>query len=72
VRFKDIPVNFMLPDDETLTGYTLRLIPEAPVTARHVRYRVTPRRLLCATELEVLDAIRFEPFDLRIALPHAK
>jgi hypothetical protein len=69
LRLKDIPVNFLLPDDETLTGYTFRLIPDKPVTARHVRYKITTRRLLCVTELEVLDAIRFKPFDLRVALP---
>jgi len=72
VWLKDIPTNFMLPDDETLTGYTFRLIPEKPVTARHVRSKVTTRRKTCVTELEVLDAIRFEPFDLRVALPHEK
>jgi hypothetical protein len=69
VRFQDIPVNFLLPDDETLTGYTFRLIPKAPVVARHVRYRITTPRMICVTELEVLDAIRFTPFDLRVALP---
>lgn len=69
VRFKDVPVNFLLPDDETLTGYTYRLIPKEPVVARHVRYRITTPRHLCVTELEVLDTIRFTPFDLRIALP---
>jgi hypothetical protein len=30
---------------------------------------VAAARFFACTELEVLDAIRFEPFDLRIALP---
>lgn len=72
LRFKDIPVNFMLPDDETLTGYTFRLLPEKPVTARHVRYKITTPRNICVTELEVLDSIQLTPFDLRIALPEQK
>jgi hypothetical protein len=42
------------------------------VTARYVQYRVTSPRFFCCTELEVLDAIRYEPFDLRVALPDAR
>lgn len=68
-RWKELPVNWMWPDEETITGATCRLIPEQPVTARYVQYRVTSERFFCCTELEVLDSIRFEPFDLRIALP---
>ena len=45
----------MKPDDEMLTGYTFRLIPEKPVQARYVRYKITPARNICVTELEVLD-----------------
>ena len=71
LRFKDIPVNFMLPDEETLTGDTFRLIPPAPVNARYVKYKINSKRIFCATELEVLDSIKFEPFDMRIALPAA-
>jgi hypothetical protein len=51
------------------TGATFRVIPDKPVTYRHVRYKVTTRRLICPTELEVLDAIRCEPFDFPVALP---
>jgi hypothetical protein len=34
-----------------------------------VRFEVTPERSLTVSEVEVLDFIRYEPFDLRIALP---
>jgi hypothetical protein len=68
-RWKELPINLMWPDEETITGATCRFIPEQPVTARYVQYKVTSQRFFCCTELEVLDSIRFEPFDLRIALP---
>jgi hypothetical protein len=69
---KDIPMNFMLPDNEELTGGTFRCIPEKPMPARYVQFKVTNNRVFVATEIEVLDAIRFDPFDLRIALPDEK
>lgn len=69
LRRKDLPVNHMETDEGTLTGHTFRLVPERPVAARYVRFRVEPRRLLACTELEVLDSIEAIPFDLRLALP---
>jgi len=71
LRWCDLPVNHMYPDHEVIQGHTFRLIPPAPVKARYVQYRVRNRRFFDCTELEVLDAIRLEPFDLRIALPAA-
>ena len=68
-RRADIPVNHMLPDDEKLTAYLFTLVPPDPVQARYVRFVVAPKRMLCVTEVQVLDSIRYEPFDLRIALP---
>jgi hypothetical protein len=67
--WKEIPVNYVWTDEETMAGGTFRVIPERPVTARFVQYRVKSDRNFCATELEVLDSIRYEPFDLRVALP---
>jgi len=58
-----------MPNDETLTGHTFRLIPEKPITTRFVRYAIQSDRNFCATEIEVLDSIDLKPFDLRIALP---
>jgi hypothetical protein len=72
LRRKDIPANFMMPDNEKLTGATFRFIPERPIKARHVQYRVTNVRAFDVTELEVLDRIELKPFDLRIALPDEK
>jgi hypothetical protein len=69
LRFKDVPVNFMLPDDEKLTGATFRCIPAKRMQARFVQFKITNKRMFDVTELEVLDAIEFKPFDLRIALP---
>jgi hypothetical protein len=72
LRKKDIPVNFLLPDDEKLTGATFRVIPPQPVTARHVQFKITNTRVFDVTEIEVLDAISIQPFDMRIALPDEK
>jgi hypothetical protein len=69
IRWKDVPANHILPDHEILQGATFRVVPDKPVEARYVQYKITNRRMFCCTELEVLDAIRFEQFDLRIALP---
>jgi hypothetical protein len=71
-RRKDIPVNFMLPDNEELTGATFRVIPPKPVSARYIQFKITNPRTFDVTEIEVLDAIDFKPFDLRIALPGEK
>jgi hypothetical protein len=59
----------MWTDEETMAGGTFRVIPQTPVKARFVQYRVKSDRNFCPTELEVLDSIKSEPFDLRIALP---
>ncbi|MGD0089119.1 MAG: hypothetical protein ABSE73_04305, partial [Planctomycetota bacterium] len=44
-RWKELPANYLWPDEETITGATFRLLPPAPVTTRFVQYKVTsPRR----------------------------
>ena len=60
----------MLPDNEELKGATFRVIPSKPLQARYIQYKVSSKRMFVATELEVLDAISFKPFDLRVALPN--
>ena len=72
LRRRDIPVNHLLPDDETATGFLYAWTPPAPVDARYVRYKITPQRILTVSEVQVLDSIQSEPFDLRIALPDEK
>ena len=67
--WKDIPINHFMPDDEHAQGFNHTLIPAKPVQARYVRFAITPARILTVSEVQVLDGIKFEPFDLRIALP---
>ncbi len=69
LRRKDVPINFMLPDNETLNGLTARLIPDKPVNTRWVQFKIANKRFFDVTEIEVLDAINFAPYDLGIALP---
>jgi probable HAF family extracellular repeat protein len=66
---KDIPINYMLQDDETATGWNFEYRLGASVPARYVRYHFTSNRILCASELQVFDHIDYRPFDIRIALP---
>ena len=69
LRWKDLPVNHFWPDEEVIAGHNFELIPPRPIDARYVKFKVTPERALTVSEVEVLDFIRYEPFDLRIALP---
>ena len=69
LRWKDIPANEAWPDDETLCGPNYLLFAPAPVEARYVRFAIMPARSLSISEVQVLDSVRFEPFDLKIALP---
>ena len=69
LRWKDLPVNHIWPDEEVIAAHNFEFIPPVPVTARYVRYRITPERAITVSEVEVLDRIRFEPFDLQLALP---
>lgn len=69
LRRNDIPINHMVTDDETAQGWNFELIPLKPVASRFVRCKVTPRHILAITEVQILDSIKYEPFDLRITLP---
>jgi hypothetical protein len=69
LRWKDIPANHMWPDEETLGGPNYLLIKDAPVEARYVRFKMKPERAMSISEVQVYDSIRYEPFDLRLALP---
>jgi hypothetical protein len=68
---KDVPINYMLQDDERSSGWNFELVLPSPVAVRYVRYHVTPKRNLCVSELQVLDSITYTPFDIRVALPDA-
>lgn len=69
LRWKDLPVNHFWPDEEVIAAHNFELIPKAPVSARYVRFKVYPERSVTVSEVEVLDSIKYTPFDLRIALP---
>ncbi len=69
LRWVDLPVNFMWPDEETLTSAMFRCIPADPVAARYVKFQITNKRIINCAGIEVLDSIKAEPFDLRVALP---
>jgi Bacterial Ig domain len=66
---KDVPINHMLQDDEKATAWNFELQLPAQVSARYVRYRALPKRNLCISELQVLDRVSYQPFDIRIAPP---
>jgi hypothetical protein len=73
LHWKDLPANYMWPDDENITDYTYELIPAKPVEARYVKFKVTPvRGFMLITEVQVLDGIKYTPFDLKLALPDGK
>ena len=68
---KNIPINYMLQDDEKATAWNFELTLPSAVSARYVLYRITPQRTVCVSELQALDRIGYEPFDIRIAPPAA-
>ncbi len=69
LRWKDFPVNHFWTDEERAQAHLYSLVLKAPVEARYVRYKVTPERSVTVSEVQVLDFIKYEPFDLRVALP---
>jgi hypothetical protein len=69
LRWKDIPINHMMPDDETATGFTYDLVLKEPVEARYIRFDIEAKRTLTVSEVQALDSITYKPFDLRIVLP---
>ena len=66
---KDIPINYMLQDSEKAMGWNFELVPPAPVQAQYVRWKVNVARWLAVTEVQALEFVKYEPFDIRIALP---
>ena len=72
LRWKDVPANHMWTDEETFKAHNFELIPPKPVGARYVRFKLTPRRIMSVSEVQVLESIRYKPFDIKIALPDGK
>jgi len=69
LRLKDLPINWIRPDDPQFGAHTFYLVPPQPVRARYVRYKVASSDFFCPTELFVWDSYKSEPFDLRLTLP---
>ncbi|MBC8874174.1 MAG: hypothetical protein H8E44_32445 [Planctomycetes bacterium] len=44
-------------------------ILDTPVPARYAKYKSKPRQAVCVTEVRALKFVKYEPFDIRIALP---
>ena len=66
---KDIPVNYLLQDDGRATGWNFELTVPSTVNARYVKYRLTPKRNTCVTELQALSGITYQPFPSTLAPP---
>jgi hypothetical protein len=69
---RDIPINHMLPDDEKAQAWNYLLPLEGSPSARWVRFRLTPRRIVGVTEVQAFDRLERRPFHLRILLPDEK
>lgn len=72
LRIKDLPINWIRPDDPNFGATSFYLVLPKPVSARYVQYKVTSGGFFCATELFVLDSYKAEAFDLKLALPDEK
>lgn len=72
LREREVPINHMLPDDKCAQGWNFELILDKPVKAQFVRFKLTPKRMVVVTEVQALDFIKYEPWDLKIALPDEK
>lgn len=70
LRWKDLPVNHMWTDEETFAAHNHDLVLDKPVEARYIRFRLTPSRMMSVSEVQVLDFIKHEKFDLGLALPN--
>lgn len=62
LRRKDIPINHLLPDDETASGFLYDLPLGQCAEARYVRFVITAERSVTVSEVQVLDSIRYLPF----------
>jgi hypothetical protein len=69
LRWKDVPVNYFYTDEETFRGHNHTLLLDEPVEARYVKFSIVTARFLNVSEVQVLDGMKSEPFDLKIALP---
>jgi hypothetical protein len=69
LRWKDVPVNYMWPDDEQFVAYNHTLLLDQPIETRYVKFAAKASRFMVISEVQVLDGVKSQPFDLKIALP---
>ena len=69
LRWKDVPANYMWPDDEQFVAYNHTLRLDEPIETRYVKFAAKASRFMVISEVQVLNGVKSEPFDLRIALP---
>ena len=69
LRWKDVPVNYMWPDDEQFVAYNHTLLLDQPIEPRYVKFAAKASRFMVISEVQVLDGVKSEPFDLKVALP---
>ena len=59
----------MWTDEETFRAHNHTLVLDQPVEARYVKFAAKTSRFVVISEVQVLDGVKSEPFDLRVALP---
>jgi hypothetical protein len=69
LRWKDIPVNYMWTDEEKFVAHNHTLKLDQPIDARYVKFACKSSRFMVISEVQVLDGVKSEPFDLKVALP---
>ena len=69
LRWKDIPQNFMWNDEETFKAHNFLIRLNQSISTRYVKFRISSERMVAVSEVQVLDEVKFEPYDLRISLP---
>lgn len=70
--WKNVPVNYMWTDEETFKAHNHTLLLDKPVEARYVKFACKASRFMVISEVQVLDGVKSEPFDLKVALPDGK
>jgi hypothetical protein len=69
LRWKDFAANYFWNQDERFTGHNFELLLDRQVEAKFVKFTLKPKRALCVSEVQVLDFIKYKPFDLKLAMP---
>jgi hypothetical protein len=68
-RYKNIPYNYMLADEEDMSGGAFYVPLPKPVNTRYIRYHAKFKSDFLTTELLVHDSVTIKPYPVSIALP---